>query len=295
MSRGHYRLFALVVSMVLGAGFLAACTASTTTAPPQPSTGGIHAIKHVIVIMQENRSFDSYFGTFPGVNGIPMAGGVPSVCVPAAAGAPCVGPYHDTADVNGGGPHGQTNATADINGGKMDGFIQQATQARKGCGDPNDPACANSAAPDVLGHHTGADIPNYWAYAHNFVLQDNMFEPNASWSLPEHLFQVSEWSAACTQHDNPASCTNALQNPGNPDAKGKQKPAGGPIYAWTDLTYLLHKNNISWGYYVVNGTEPDCENEQRECVRGKPFAALGAGPCSRCWRSIGSAVTSTPR
>jgi phospholipase C len=34
-----------------------------------------------------------------------------------------------------------------------------------------------------------------------------------------------------------------------------------PIYAWTDLTYLLHKNGVSWGYYVVNGTEPDCEND----------------------------------
>jgi phospholipase C len=88
----------------------------------------------------------------------------------------------------------------------MDGFIRQATQARKGCADPNNPAWANSATPDVMGYHTEADIPNYWAYARNNVLQDHMFEPNASWSLPEHLFQVSEWSAKCTQHDNPSSC-----------------------------------------------------------------------------------------
>jgi phospholipase C len=67
-----------------------------------------------------------------------------------------------------------------------------------------------------MGYHTRSDIPNYWSYADNFVLQDRMFEPNASWSLPEHLFQVSEWSALCTQHDNPASCVNALQNPGTP-------------------------------------------------------------------------------
>jgi len=67
-----------------------------------------------------------------------------------------------------------------------------------------------------MGYHTAGDIPNYWAYAKNFVLQDHMFEPNASWSLPSHLFLVSEWSAHCTQHDNPASCTNALQSPGNP-------------------------------------------------------------------------------
>src|SRR5579884_3491553 len=36
------------------------------------ANNGIHKIKHVIIIMQENRSFDSYFGTFPGADGIPM-------------------------------------------------------------------------------------------------------------------------------------------------------------------------------------------------------------------------------
>src|SRR5215471_15153978 len=40
---------------------------------------GIHKIKHVIIIVQENRSFDSYFGTFPGADGIPMKGGKPAV------------------------------------------------------------------------------------------------------------------------------------------------------------------------------------------------------------------------
>jgi phospholipase C len=166
-----------------------------------------------------------------------------------------VKPYVDHADVNGGGPHGQVNATADIAGGQMNGFIDQALKARKGCADPTNPACANSATPDVMGYHTASDIPNYWAYAKDFTLQDRMFEPNASWSRPEHLFMVSEWSAHCTQHGNPSSCVNALQNPGNPAAK---KP---PIYAWTDLTYLLHQHHVSWGYYLVTGTEPDCEND----------------------------------
>ena len=247
-------------------------------APAQQASasGGIHPIKHVIVIMQENRSFDSYFGTYPGADGIPMTNGVPTVCVPTTAGQPCARPYVDHADVNGGGPHGQTNAAADIDGGKMDGFVGQLASARKGCADPNDPACANSATPDVMGYHTGTDIPNYWTYAKNFVLQDHMFEPNASWSLPAHLFMVSEWSAACTQHNDPACCTNALQSPGNPQprrpARCRQSPPGTgagsrPIYAWTDLTYLLHKDNVTWGYYVVAGTEPDCANDAALIVR----------------------------
>jgi phospholipase C len=78
---------------------------------------------------------------------------------------------------------------------------------------------------DVLGYHAGRDIPNYWAYARNFVLQDHLFEPNSSWSQPQHLSMVSEWSAHCTVPGHPASCVNALQQPGNPpDLGARQAP-----------------------------------------------------------------------
>jgi len=265
------RLLACTVAAI---GLLVACTSSAEThrpsagATPAAPLTGIHKIQHVIVIMQENRSFDTYFGTFPGADGIPMSAGVPTVCLPNPPKAACDKPFHNPADVNGGGPHGQTNATADINGGKMDGFVTQADKGKRGCADPTNPACTvGNGAPDVMGWHDAREIPNYWTYAQQFVLQDHMFEPNASWSLPEHLFQVSEWSAACSQHDNPASCTNALQDPGRPPDSGTKSagatgPRPDPIYAWTDLTYLLHKQQVSWGYYVVAGTEPDCENDE---------------------------------
>lgn len=65
--------------------------------------------------------------------------------------------------------------------------------------------------------------------------------------------------AFCTRHDDASSCSNALQNPGRPpDSKGATTA---PIYAWTDLTYLLHRAGVSWAYYVVDGYEPDCEND----------------------------------
>ena len=213
----------------------ASCTSGSApaTAKPERVAGGpkgtylvpagIHKIKHVIVIQQENRSFDSYFGTFPGADGIPMKNGAPTVCVPNPASGACVAPYVDHADVNGGGPHSAVNAVADVDGGKMDGFIGQAQSGRKGCLDPTDPACTNSAQPDVMGYHTASDIPNYWSYAKDFVLQDHMFEPNASWSLPSHLFLVSEWSAYCTEEDNPSSCVNALQT--RPAERPQNAPA----------------------------------------------------------------------
>jgi phospholipase C len=120
-----------------------------------------------------------------------------------------------------------------------------------------------------MGYHDGRDIPNYWSYARTFVLQDRMFEPNASWNLPEHLFQVSEWSAYCTKHDDPFSCRNGVQLPGMPPDFGRGLGTRtAPIYAWTDLTCLLHKKGVSWGYYIVPGAEPDCaDDEKADCPR----------------------------
>src|SRR5579863_9060838 len=273
----HRGTIGIATTGLVVAGLLAACTSSPSKSGPERASGGvtgsyivpagIHKIKHVVVIMQENRSFDSYFGTFPGADGIPMQNGKPTVCVNDPHTHTCVYPYVDHADVNGGGPHSAPNATADIDGGKMDGFIGQAESGRKGCLIPTDPACTNSANPDVMGYHTQSDIPNYWTYAKDFVLQDHMFEPDASWSLPAHLFLLSEWSADCTTANDPASCTNSIQTLRKSGARPPDYPAylngktsSHPIYAWTDLTYLLAKNHVSWGYYVVSGTEPDCEN-----------------------------------
>jgi phospholipase C len=176
-------------------------------------------------------------------------------------------PYHDANEVNSGGPHGASAAVADIDRGRMDGFVRVAERARRGCLLPNNPACAARTTSDVMGYHDAREIPNYWKYAQSFVLEDHMFEPNASWSLPEHLFMVSEWSAACGRRGDPSSCVNALQNPGlPPDFAGRGLRAlrspSAPDYAWTDLTYLLHEHGVSWGYYVVSGSEPDCENDE---------------------------------
>jgi phospholipase C len=73
------------------------------------------------------------------------------------------------------------------------------------------------------------------------------------------LFQVSEWSALCTQHNQPSTCVNRLDAPGGLSITGK--PTAPPIYAWTDLTYLLYRQHVSWGYYIVPGAEPDCRDD----------------------------------
>jgi phospholipase C len=253
-----------------------------TVAPPQPLVG-IHKIRHVVIIMQENRSFDEYFGTYPGADGIPGLAGNPGTlpCVPDASSGGCVRPYHDRQDRSLGGPHSYKNAQADIDGGKMDGFVNQQQQGMKGCEQTFNPACGNSGgASDVMGYFDSSEIPNYWAYAHDFVLQDHMFESNLSWSLPSHLYMVSEWSARCAVQGDPMSCRNAVQNPQDPpdflSKLGVPNP-GDPNYAWTDLTYLLHRYGVSWAYYVFQGTEPDCDDD----------AAMSCAPVSQSAKTPG--------
>ena len=235
---------------------------------------GIHKIRHVVVIMQENRSFDNYFGTYPGADGIPMKDGVPAVCLPDTRGRPCVRPFPDHADVNAGGAHGNVTAARDIDGGRMDGFVRRARVAAYGCADLQNPACKgtqDAGPPDAVGYHTGSDLPNYWSYAKNFVLQDHMFEPTTSWSLPAHLFMVSEWSAKCTRRNDASSCHNGGDLQTGPRIPSKyhnpyRQLSSVTDYPWTDLTSLLYRARVSWRYYVSAGEEPDCANAAISCA-----------------------------
>ena len=241
------------------------------TPPEIPS--GIHKIRHVVVIMQENRSFDNYFATYPGADGIPMAHGVPTACIPDRPGNPCIRPFVDHADVEGGGPHKYNNAQVDIGNGNMNGFVREARDAEQTCADFGDPACVaklqGNSPPDAMSYHTESDIPNYWSYARHFVLQDHMFEPNSSWSLPAHLFMVSEWAARCAKHNDPYSCQNASSGfSTGADTGVTRRPLERhtPIYAWTDLTYLMHRAHVSWRYYIASGAQPDCADGQMTCL-----------------------------
>ncbi|GAC1322999.1 MAG: hypothetical protein NVSMB25_18830 [Thermoleophilaceae bacterium] len=269
------QLAAPLLAVAALAGALLPVGPSRATAR-NPPADPIHKIKHVVVIMQENRSFDTYFGTFPGARGLPMTNGESPVCLPDPRAGVCQHPYHNASDVNSGGPHSLGNARADVAGGRMNGFIGQAQRAQKGCADPNDPACAALARTDVMGYHDAREIANYWSYARNYVLQDDLFEPNASWSLPQHLFMVSEWSARCSTPGDPATCQNAVQSPQRPIDPGIP-PGPPPDYPWTDLTYLLHARQVPWGYYVFAGGEPDCQDAAVATCAPRPQNARTPG------------------
>src|SRR5919202_2269006 len=109
----------LVDGLSLGGVLFIGPTPGSQGAPQaqRASAAGIHKIQHVVIIMQENRSFDSYFGTYRGADGIPRKNGVPTVCNPDPKTGQCIKPYHDRADLNGGGPHLSSPPLADIDGG----------------------------------------------------------------------------------------------------------------------------------------------------------------------------------
>jgi phospholipase C len=174
----------------------------------------------------------------------------------------CVRPTHDPHDADHDVWHDAWSFRDDFNHGRMDGFARVASI----CVTPGGrPGCDPLTVKEAMGYHDRREIPNYWAYARRFVLQDHLFEPIASWSLPAHLWLVSEWSARCLRPTDPFSCKRNITAPQNPPDFG-HAPHAAPNYAWTDLTYLLHRHHVSWGYYVKKGPEPDCESGGVTCA-----------------------------
>jgi phospholipase C len=233
--------------------------ASVVAPPPAHS---LTPLKHLIFIVQENRSFDHYFGTFPGADGFPS----PLPCLPDAwYPSRCDRPYLNHADSNEGNNHGHAWQELSIDGGRMDGFVvaREKFLAHRHCS-PHDmgrpvpggfpvedegvmsvPRCII----DVMGYHDGTDIPNYWSYASNYVLMDHFFESVTSWSEPNHFAIFSGWSAKCLQQNPPDvdSCSNSFG--GDPwNTTNHPMPD-----LWTDITYLLYQNGVSWGVYLDGG------------------------------------------
>ena len=134
-------------------------------------------VKHVISLMQENHSFDNYFGTYPGADGIPAGTCMPRD--PARPAAGCVRPFH-----LGGKPisdlgHNRVVYANELAGGKMNGFV--SAYARQGIQDPT----------QAMGHYDDRDLPWYWNVADEFVLFDRHFTSAHGGSISNHMFWVS--------------------------------------------------------------------------------------------------------
>ena len=211
---------------------LATCGGSSVTTTPPP-TGDITKIQHIVFIVKENRTFDNYFGTFPGAEG--ATSGVISTGQTIPLGRTPDKTPHDIG-------HSWTEALRAIDGGKMDKF-----DLIFGGNNPPGQFLAYTQL-------TEADIPNYFMYARNFVLGDHMFSSLTGPSFPNHLYTVGATSAG------------AINNPMNTGAKwGCDADAGGtvevmdnsgtitnqpPCFDFQTLADGLQAAGISWRYYA---------------------------------------------
>ena len=198
-------------------------------------------LDHLVFIVLENRSFDHYFGTFPGADGIPMdANDRPKVCLPDPEQGGCHRPYHDSNFIDQGGPHGEVGSEISINGGAMDGFVEARRVIGNGCDKhPDEKPCPQAVdgpqgQPDVMGYHTAKE-PIYWEYAKTFTLHDDVradrFVDPAGAPVPDlglvgHLQRPTTRCRARRTRSSPAAST-----PTSPRRSGRRRWRTRP-YVW---------------------------------------------------------------
>jgi len=168
------RPLARVLPLALGAALMALTSSAPSAVAQEPTA--TTPIEHVIFLMQENHSFDNYFGTYPGADGFPDG-----TCMPIDPGTPggeCVEPFHlgekPALDL----PHNADSFDAQFRGGLMDGFI----------------AATGVPGRDyfpTMGYYDDRDLPYYWNIADEFVLFDRMFESAAAGSVLNHMFWIA--------------------------------------------------------------------------------------------------------
>jgi phospholipase C len=140
--------------------------------PTDPTTlsAARREIEHIVFVIKENRTFDHLFGRFPGADG-------------ATEGITCRGetvPLERADDQTPDAPHGFLDGIRAINGGRMNCF-----------------------EPPGYNQYHEEDIPNYWAYAREFVLADNFFSSVYGPTGIEHLWTFAAGTDRFTDHGRP--------------------------------------------------------------------------------------------
>jgi len=241
------------VGAVAGISFVSLSKAAAQSPSPTPSI----PIDHFIYIIQENHSFDSYFGTFPGANGIPAG----TKLADQPNGPRTYAPFHLTRhaiprDLS----HSWQAAHTAWNNGAMDGFVwaEWPESLRYFWGaqplptpNPNEvqeiPTPTPFPTPThppkfpppnwvlyTLGYMDHHEIPNYWEYARKFTLCDYFFSSLMGPSEPNHLYTIAAQSGGL------------VFNPPQP-------PSGEPgTYSFQTMVDLLESSNVTWKYYNGN-------------------------------------------
>ena len=204
--------------------------------PRQAQLAGFRSrIQHIVFLIKENRSFDMYFGTFPGADGATTATISTGERMTLRHGLDRM-----SRDVG----HDWEDARVAMHNGAMDRFDMIRGNQRN----------------DMLSltQYVRSDIPNYWSYAEHFALGDRMFSSLAGPSFPNHLYTVAAQSVGAI--NNPDSFAWGC------DAEPKttvevMSPAGilarqYPCFETTTVTDRLEAAGVSWRYYAPQRGEP---------------------------------------
>ncbi|HEV8102862.1 MAG TPA: alkaline phosphatase family protein [Gaiellaceae bacterium] len=200
-------LTALVAAVVA-----ATVPTAATAAQHQPKT----PIQHFITLMQENHTYDNYFGTYPRGNGLPA-----NVCVPIDPRKPhgrCIRPFRLGSNqvVPADPDHSSTTARLQFDHGRLNGFVSALDSL-------------NQDGRLAMGYRDGSDLPYYWNLADKYVLYDRFFSSAMAGSFLNHLYWVS----------------------GGPGGGYEHVPRGG-FHKLRTIFDRLEASGVSWKFYVQN-------------------------------------------
>lgn len=187
----------------------------------------VSPVQHVVVIMQENRTFDNLFNGFPGADSA-QTGMSKGVRVQLSA-----VPLAESTDLN----HAHWAWWKAWDRGKMDGFEDAGAQ---------DPLYAYS-------YVRPSDVAAYWTLAKDYTLSDRMFQSNTGPSFPAHQYMIAGQSGGASGAptaspwgcDAPAGTTVPLIGP-----EGSDLPGPFPCFDYRTMGDVLDQAGISWRYYA---------------------------------------------
>jgi phospholipase C len=205
-----------------------------TASSPSPPPADFQVIQHIVFIVKENRTFDNYFGTFPGADGATHGTISTGQVVPLGH-----TPDQTPRDIC----HEYSCAVEAMDGGKMDKF---------------DLIQGGNVNGDLLAYTqlTENDIPNYFAYARNFVLADHVFSSLHGPSLPNHLYTVAAQSGGVISNPSHASASLGWGCDSDDDVTVDVLATDGtqskqfPCFDFQTLADNLESAGVSWRYYA---------------------------------------------
>ena len=257
ISRRRFLESGIVLTGTAAAVSVPAWRTAAAAAKPKPLAGRLNDIDHVVIVTQENRSFDHYFGTYPDVRGFSDPDAMPGVFAqpfPRNTTVAPVGrilPYHLDTSMSGRGEctpdptHGWGPQHDSWDSGRMDGF------GRVHAGD---------ADWSFMGYYTRADLPYFHAVADAFTLCDDYHCSVLGSTTSNRLYMLSAWIDPAGTQGGPVQST-ITWNP--------QKPT----LSWETYPERLTAAGVSWRVY----TSPDANTQEEPLADFKQFYPGNAG------------------